>query len=229
MPRTRTRADIRNTARLYADMAATDFVTSDQANDLINQGLGALWDFLADADPLRLMQTTTVNSTQGTLEYALPSDFHSAIAVDYMSNGTRIEAKPFSFKERVFGTPSTYHAGYRVPARWAIHRSGSTGGDGRLVFDPDPGTATWELHYVFAAPAFADDVTAFDFVNGWDEWVALWVAARMKLKEQQPIAEMLALQQPIENNIKNMARKRNAGHARQVQDVRRGPPGSWRY
>lgn len=229
MPHTRTLASLRSEARSVCDQVNSTFVTDAEANVWINKAIKRLHGILVSADPTWHWETTAIATSAGTTEYALPSDFHSIIALDYVSGDERYPVEPYRFQERAFGTLALVDTWGFPRARYRILGNGQDGADARLVFDRDPGTGTYELHYVEVQADLAADGDDMDSVEGWDDYVIYDVASKMALKEQDlELAGVLSQNRElVARDIKARAAKRDQNRPGQIQDVRRRR--SWRY
>lgn len=222
MPRTRTREQIRDSARQLADQVGSTFVTDAAANFWIDQAVAELWDLLLAADPDRYLVTSNVNTTQGTKGYALPADFYKLRGVDLLVGSERYSLEPYQFAERnryraeAVAFPASEFSG----VRYRVQRGGMTGSTGEIRFEPDPGTNTYELHYLQAPQLLTTDGATFDGVAGWEDWVVYTVAIQMMLKEESDPSGLMAERARIEQRINRMAADRDMGRAPRIQDVR---------
>jgi hypothetical protein len=222
VPRLRTGQQILDEARQLADEAESTFITDAVGLDWINQGIALLWGVLAGADALRHYATDTIATTAGTREYALPDDFQSLLAVDWIRGQERQPIRRFQFHERSFGmVPETFEGG--APAiRYSVQGQGLDGSAVRLYFDRDPGTHTYEIHYIQCPQLLASLAASYDGVAAWDEWVVYEVAKKMATRaENYELAAFLASTQvQIEQRILAQATERDSGEPAQIQDVR---------
>lgn len=160
MARTVTRGALRTRVYQRANLENhTNFASSTEVNDLINEAFAEVWDLLVAASPPDFYSSeTTVTTTSGTSAYSLPADFLKLRAV-FVDEGNG-EYRPISRaneQERQF---------YRAPA----------------------GAYSAIVRYIAAAPQVADgggsDSTTFDGIDGWEELAVLKAAANLLNKEQ---------------------------------------------
>src|SRR5690606_21778234 len=158
-------------ARQIADEADSPFVTDAVGLDWVNQGIALLWGVLAKQDALRHYAFYSLSTTAGTRTYPLPDDFQSLLAVDWIRGQERQPIRRFQFHERSFGlVPATFEGG--APAVcYSVQGQGLDGSAVRLHFDRDPGTHTYEVHYIQCPQLLATLADSYDGVAGWDEWV----------------------------------------------------------
>lgn len=238
MARARTLQAMRDQARSYADAVQSQNTTNAQALVWINQSLALLWGKLTTLDAQRFMVTTTL-TPNGALEYdfadaavfsPVASDFASLLGVDRMSNGGRQPLDPFTFNDR--GVDSLTGAyGSCSDVRYAIRRQGIDGADTRLAFDRAPPPGSYEVHYIQAPQTLAGDLDTFDGVAGFEEWVVLRVAILMAGREESDASHLVMMLRDVENDIKALGAKRDAGRAPVPAKIfgrhNRGQRGTW--
>lgn len=229
MARLRTGQLMLDDARQLADQAQSAFVNDTVGLRWINQGIARLWGKLVSADALRFYAVHELVTTAGTRQYELPEDFQSLLAVDWIRGQERQPIRRYQFHSRSFGlVPAGFEGG--TPAiRYSVQGQGLDGSAVRLYFDRDPGTNTYEVHYVQCPQPLANLAASFDAVTAWDEWVIHDVARKMATKAEdfELAATLLAAQVQIEQEIVAQAPERDSGEPAQIQDVRRGYSHGW--
>lgn len=231
MPRTRTLAQLRARARVLAD-AVTSTNTSDaEANVEINEAIAELWDLECKADPKRHMRRVVLTASSGVRSYDFAAadfsptaaDFYSLVGVKYIGTDNEEEPlQPFEFHDDgpLERRPQQYPHSYGALVRYDVRYSGIAGADVRLVFDADPEPGPrYAVYYTRAAPTLASDLDAFDGVNGWEEWVALRVAIRIRDREETDTSVLQAELARAYQRITTMAPQRDAGRSKQVASV----------
>jgi hypothetical protein len=145
MSRNITRDKIRTRIQQRANLENhTNFVTTAELNDLINEAYCELWDFLVMSGPPDYYSIErTIATVDGTSSYALPADFFKlrAVFVDEGSGEYRPIAE-VNEQERQY---------FRAPA-----------GEYSVV-----------LRYIPTCPLIVDDTTPLDGVNGWDDLLVI--------------------------------------------------------
>lgn len=223
MAQTVTRLQIKDMARLRADMgtsAAPAGSTSDaQANTLLDSEWRDLYRLLAAADPDRFILTDTIATTAGTREYALESDFQRERRVDWVNGTTRVQIflAPLQEVDRSAVTSAT--PGNVV---FRIIRGGITGSGVRIAFYPDPGTGTYEMEYVTTPGTFANDAATLDCSYGEDNWLAYGLAAALCEREEHDSMAMTFRRRQAEIGAELSAalRQRHMGQPKRIIDVR---------
>src|SRR5688572_27255307 len=209
MARTRTLAQLQTSVRLMTDTVNDGHITDAFLLERINDGIAGLWDILVGCDPSRHRVSATMNATAGTLAYELPEDFHSAIALDFVRGDERYPVEEFKFDERTFGLDS-YVDAYGIPrTRYEIAGQGIDGSAASLRFDRDPGTNTYELHYVQCPQLLADAGDTFDGVAGWEEWVIRTAAIAVCERQERDTSVHFREREKIEQRIRVYAAKRD--------------------
>ncbi len=224
MARTVTLAALRNDARGLADAEGDTNVTDAQILVWINGDIQRLWNRLAIADPDRCTQSTTINTTAGTLGYNLPADFHEIRAVDLHQGANRIPVTRWIQQERWQhrSASDSYLAAMwnGTPTHYRVMGQGIAGAEAQIRFLPDPGTNTYTVLYIEVAPLLSADGDTFDGIAGWEQWIALRVARRILRKQQRYEQDFEQEIAEIEREIDAMAGLRDAAEAPRIADVR---------
>lgn len=221
MARARTLAAMRIQARSYADAVDSLNTSESEANTWINQSLALLWGKLTNLDATRFM-VTTVLTPNGALEYDFADaavfsptaeDIMSIVGIDRMISDARVPLDPFAWNDR--GVSNLRSSGYlcQGDVRYAVHRQGIDGTDSRLVFDRVPPAGTYQVHYIQAPPTLVGDLSTFDGVAGFEEWIVLRVAILMKDREESDPSVLMAMQREVENEIRTLGANRDAGRS----------------
>lgn len=228
MALTRTRAELRNDARGLADEDDSDFVTDVQANHWINQELAELVDMIVAVDPASWMSSTSIAGVAGTFLYSLPANFYEILMVERDEGGNRATTlDPFVLndKNRYGNAPFLDLPGGEIGVRYMVRGSGVDGAGTQLWLYPDPGAHNFTVYYVTAPPSIdtspAGDAQAIDGRAGWLEWVVYGVAIRMKERGESDASGLRMDRARIQERIKLMADRRDAGRPVQPTDVRR--------
>jgi len=227
--RTRTRAELRTMARQRSDQPVAGFWTDANVDIEIDQSVAQLWGMLANADPDRFLKTQSISTTTGTKAYALADDFYKVRAVDLLIGTNRFTIHPYELGERndyrwdqIFTLPDG-----SAGAHYRIMRGLKDGVNEEIEFEPDPGTQTYEVHYIQAPQDFTagagGDAEVLDGIAGFEDWIVYDVAAKMLAKEESFEAANFMLQQrgAAELRLKHLAADRDAGYAPQIQRSRR--------
>lgn len=226
MPATRTLAQLRASARQYADMTGSDFRTDAEVNHLVNLGLRSLWSVLVQSDQDRYLARTEVATTSGTREYALPADFVAVRLVELLEGTGSERAWPlerYSLSEGHTSDTTLWEAYPYEGAgiRYAVVMQGRDGSATVLRFDPDPGTRFFRVWYEQRFDDLAADGDTFDGVNGWEDWAALWAAEQLLAEEESAFQHLTMRRAELTERIKNIAGDRDMGRAPRVARTRR--------
>ena len=225
MPITQQLSDLRASARRYADMESSAFVTDAEVDAYLNLGVRHLWALLFHEDIDRFVTDTEISTVSGTREYTLPDDFISMRLVEVLASSGSEDAYPIKAYNLSEGhTTNTGHFGSAYSMgeslRYAIYGQGLTGSGTRIRFDPDPGGRTFRIWYVAAPPTLTADGDLFDGVLAWEEWVTLWAAEQMLIKEESDPSLLIRRRQEVTSIIRKVAGSRDVGSAHHVARVR---------
>lgn len=225
MADSRTLAEVRSDARARADMEAggsLDFVTNAQANVWINLAIAELRGVMIGeyGDDWLSKKSGNLTTTNGQDLDALPADFYKLLGVDvsFDSGSTWQTSNRFEFAERNRWQSAAWGAN-ALP----YHRPYGS----NIMWRPVPaGTYTYRLWYAPTITRLTADGDPFDYVHGWDDWVAQRVAIRMLMKEAEPSIvmamkdDLVAIMQRIAAEV----RHRDAGSPKRVADTARRSP-----
>jgi hypothetical protein len=207
--------EIRTRALQRADMAynasapeAVKFATTTEVDALINTGYKELYGLLMLHGLHRSEEIETVTAT-GATTYALPTDMFGILGVWRNDNGYRIRLTRHDHRLR----PNTAANGpantYRV--------LGSS-----LELNPCPSSGTYEVMYVPVPGTLVDDTDALDGVLGWEEYVVLWVAIQLRIKEETDEKPLLNLLDKLTVRIQDEAQAAEFTEGQCIADVRYG-------
>jgi hypothetical protein len=229
MARSVTLSQLRSDALLYADErpnSASTFITTTEANRLVNLALAELYDLLVSARGHEHYETVTeaTATVAGTATVNLPSDFYQLLSLHLKWSATDIE--PVGDLEHVADRHRLVNWG--TWTQWspkAFRIRGTV-----IEFFPTPATATTlQIRYI---PAFTDlsmDASTFDGVNGWEKLVALRAAIEMRAINRQPGGELEALYERELRRVEAMAAERSAATPKRIRDAAPEMRFGWPY
>lgn len=228
MARTTTLAQIRTRCLQRADHENDNYITTVEANDMINQSLTGLYDMLVAASEDYFVSPTPfqISIASGVSAYALATDFYKIRGVDLQllgnGSGSWITIRRFNFNER-----NRYN--YQ-PIPWNVlgvsqiryHLTGS-----KIQFIPFPTTQTGVIRiwYVPACPLLVSDSDTYDGVNGWDEWVVADVAQKIKTKEESDTTVLDATLAKLTARVLKMCANRDVDRPPRTVDI--AEDGTW--
>lgn len=225
MPDTQQLSQLRTSARRYADMEDSEFVTDSEVDAYLNLGVRHLWALLFQNDIDRFVTNTELVTVTGTREYTLADNFLVMRLVEVLQASGSEDAYPiqaYNLSEGHTSNTGLFGSAFTdgEHLRYAVYGQ-STAGDGtRIRFDPDPAGRTFRLWYVAAPETLAADGDLFDGVLGWEEWVTLWAAEQMMLKEESDPTFLIRKRQEVTKLVQHVAGSRDVGSAHRVARVR---------
>lgn len=172
-----TLAEVRTRAAQRADVEydpsvddVDRFVTNAELDQLINTGYQELFGHLGRCGMHRIESTETITAT-GATSYSLPSDLWAVLTVHRIDNsGEPMMLKRHDHRLRPSTTFSAPASTYRVVGT-------------SIEFNPLPASGDYEVRYIPVPGTLTDDDETLDGVLGWEEYVVLFVAARLLQKE----------------------------------------------
>ncbi len=204
-------------------VAAGDrYITTTELNALINTSYAELYGTLVRYGMHRDEELATV-VTDGNVNYQLPADIYSVLAVYRVEgNGTRVYLTRHDHRVRPnqARTQAKAHT-YRVVGA-------------NMEFNPVPSSGTYEMLYIPVPGEMTADDDLIDGVLGWEEYVVIDVAIKLKQKEDSDPALLMAERERLLRRIQEEARDEEMSESGQVQLVRRGsahviPGCDWDY
>lgn len=211
-----TLATFRQRARERADMVNSKFITDAELNTYINGSLTELYDLLLSSRGenyyIDVYSFTTSSSTD---TYPLPNNFYKLMGVDYVTSTTQaITLKAFRWQERnrfrePFYNQRIYNLMYQIR-------------NNNLVFIPTPnGNQQIKVWYIPRTQELTLDTDTFDGINGFEEYVVVDAAIKMRVKEESSVDELLLAKQKLEERIRSMSSGRDSTEPARVVDTDR--------
>lgn len=167
--------------------SATARFTVAELNDVVNEGIAALWERIARARGhdgyYRKSQAFTTLSNQSNYDLATigAGDFYHLVSIDVVIGGANLvlTARPFMENERnrFKFLPTGWNYGH--PIYYELQGN-------QISFIPNPsGGFQCTLNYVPVSPTLVSDSDTFDGISGWEEYAVLWAAERCAVKQRQ--------------------------------------------
>lgn len=172
-----TLAEVRQRSAQRADMeydpavsTVDRFVTNTELDSLINLGYAELYGALARQGMHRVESVESITAT-GAATYSLPADLWAVLTVHRVDNtGEPAMLRRHDHRLRTSSTFAAPGSSYRVVGT-------------SIEFNPRPASGTYEVRYVPVPGTLTADDQTLDGVLGWEEYVVLFVAARLLQKE----------------------------------------------
>lgn len=163
------------------------YITDTELNGYLATAISELWDLIIQADPQRILSTSSISVVSGTAAYDLPNDY-------YLIKGVAVADADSPDGYRTLGRydwPERHDVNWtrdKLAARWDVQ-------GGQLWIWPLPNwSATLRLEYFPVAPLLSSDSTNFDGLNSWSEYVIASTLIKCAAKaEQDPSAFERAL------------------------------------
>lgn len=215
-----TLAQFRERSRERADMENSRFVSDAELNRYINSSIQELYDILVASRGENYYVNSSTIATTSTDTYSLPADFLKLMGVDIISGGKAYTLRAFNWSER-----NRYKEPYFINdnANLMYQVRGSN-----IVLMPQPqGNVQLKLWYIPRAVLLTLDTDSFDGINGWEEYVVIDAAIKMRVKEESPIDELVLAKQDMKARVLAASSARNSAEPSRVQDVDGTPFRNW--
>lgn len=205
---------LRTRARERGDMQDTNFVTDSELTSYVNESARELYDLLVEAnqDYYSTVQAFTIAS--GSSTYSLPSTVYKLRGVDIDLSGSWVPVDTYEQMERGRLQDAVIS---RLVSPVYYRPMGNT-----LDFLPAaqaPGS--YRLRYVPFMTAMSGDSDTFDAFNGFEAYIVVDCAIKMKDKEESSVSVLMKQKEDLTKRIQAMANTRDYASAERVQDVRR--------
>jgi hypothetical protein len=216
-----TLAQLRTNARNRADMAGSQFVSDAELNGYLNSSANELWDLLVSTVEDYGLSSSTVSLVAGTDTYSLPASFYKLRGVDLVdSNGNIIATlKPYNFRERAsYSYSPTWNLAGLAYLRY--HVQGNS-----IKFVPLPNqNQNVLLWFIPVLTQMVSDSDTLDGVNGFEEYVVVDAARKMRIKEESDTSQLDMEKAALKQRIESMAASRDQGSCELITDVNKTIP-----
>lgn len=214
--------------RRATDQESSTAVTDTEITAWINQGGKDVHQEVAQANPDWFTTTSQLSTTAGTLSYnmySLSPMFMLIRGVDLVDGDDRHTCRPYAFAERNrYRNAPAIAARISLPRYRMIGQGGSAGTSPMLVFDRDPGTNTYDVHYVPTYRDLSDPGNdTYDGILGFEDWPIEHACALVRNKMDETEAAMLHLQRiaTMKERVRRLAQERHQDGAPIVAKTRR--------
>lgn len=216
-----TLGQLKTQSRQRADMENSTFISDSELTSLINLSAAELYDLLVGVYEDYKITSQTLAVTPNVDTYTLPTNFYKLRGVDLVldSLGNAVTLKPFNFAER---------NAYMFTPTWNVVglsylRYHMLGDSIKLV--PVPNTSqNIKIWYIPAITKLVLDADTLDGVNGFEEYIIIDAAIKMRIKEESDVNELMMQKAAITSRINAMAAARDAGSPERVSDVTKTIP-----
>lgn len=208
--------------RERADMENSRFISDAELTRYINASIQELYDLLiASRGENYYISSTTISTSDGVDTYALPTGMLKVMGVDLVRSSTEsYTLRSFRWQERNINRSPFYFSG-NTNLRYQIR------GDS-LVFSPQPqGGQVIKLWFIPVATLLSSGSDSFNGINGWEEYVVIDCAIKMKSKEESPVDELLLAKQDMKARILQASAGRDSTEPARVVDTTVVNRGEW--
>jgi len=211
-----------DTAIDLADMRNSQFVdqSGGAGTELIryvNLAYRDLYNQIVQTNEHYFSTTSTISVVSGTDTYSLPADFYKLDGVDLQVDalsGRYLTLRPFMFAERnKFRSGLAFtNAPYGQVFKYILAGS-------NIRFLPIPSLpATVQLWYTPNPTVISSFADTLQVVVGGDEYLSLYIACAMLIKEETDCSELNAKRQEVLTQLKSALRNRDEGAPKYITD-----------
>jgi hypothetical protein len=214
-------SDLRTAAKQRADMVFSNFLTTAEWNQVINQSYLELYDLLIEKyESDYFVQTPYSFSTDGVnVLFPLPPDFYKLKGLDVQLTGVNtgqwFTVRRINFSERNKYNLPTALSGYRY-SHLGYKLVGAN-----IMLQPLPQAGlSFRLWYAPRLTPLVLDTDVADGLSGWLEYVIVDAAIKALAKEESDTSELVREKQGLLARIDVAAGDRDAGNPPTVSDTR---------
>lgn len=209
-----TLAELKRRARERADMENSDFIGDEELTTYVQKSAQELYDLLIKSSEDYAISTSSIALVASQDAYDLPEDFYKLLGVDVqLSNSKWRPLKKFMFAERNNGSWGNLTSLRVAGPRYRLRGNS-------LVLSPIPTSSLQaRIWYAPLMPALAADDDTFQDQNGFDEYIVVDAAIKMKSKEESDVSELLVAKKALKERIEAMAANRDQGAASRIVDT----------
>lgn len=205
-----TRGELKNRALIISDYENSGFASDSELNVWANDGYKEFYDLiLAQNEDHFVLGPVARDLPKGETTIALSSlpSFYRLKGLDIKLDDDRFSPVPtFSFGDRN-KKASADKTSYRIVGA-------------NIVLAPAlEEDTTFNVWYIPEAPPLNDDNDFFADFNGWGEYVALYIARRIKIKAEEDTSPYDADMSKLVGRIKTLAVRRDDSEVTTIQDV----------
>lgn len=209
-----TLGQLKTRSRERADMVNSKFISDSELASYINASYAELYDLLISSRGENyFIDSYSFTTTSNQDSYALPNDFYKLMGVDYVTSASQaITLKAFKWQERnrfkePFYNTANYNLMYQI-----------RGND--LVFVPVPnGNQNMKLWYVPVPASLSSDSDSFNGINGYEEYIVIDAAIKMRVKEESPVDELMMAKEAMRQRVLQASSGRDSGEPNRVVDT----------
>jgi hypothetical protein len=183
-----------------ADMEHSTFISDSEILTYINSSYQELYDILVSSFQDYYVSNASLIITSGNT-FALPSDFYKMLGLDYDIGGTYYQLRRYNFNER------NQNTNYRTGKQYRIQ------GNNVNIEPSGEAIGTYKLYYIPAANILTSASSTIDNCNGWEEYIVLDTAIKMKEKEESDVGALMGAKQAMLKRIENMSKERDTDTA----------------
>lgn len=208
-----TLAQLKLRSRERGDMVNSRFISETELSSYINASVSELYDLLiATRGENYYINSSLISTVSGVAIYSLPSDFLKLMGVDcIIANNQAVDMKEFNWKERNIPYDSAF-----INTRYQL-RGGS------IALMPVPSNVqSIKVWYIPKPATLVVDADSFEGINGWEEYIIIDVAIKMRVKEESPVQELMMAKQDMKARIQQASVGRDSINPPRVQDVSGG-------
>ncbi len=232
---------IRLLAQQEADRVNSNFVTTPEWNNYINQSAFELYDLLTTVYEDYYLApaaqfTTDGSSTQYNLPNGIssftnqagasfvPAAFYKLLGVDLCLNGNAyITLHKFDFMSRNRSIYSNNTNSFLGSVNLKYRVMGN-----KITFMPTPNAGqTIQLWYIPRMTQLLKDIDILDGVSGWTEYVIVDAAIKALTKEESDTTALMVRKEGLKRRIEESAMNRDAGQPDTITSVRRTGDGGF--
>jgi hypothetical protein len=210
---------LRTRARQLADMVNSQFVSDAELTSMVNASYQELYDLVLETDQgLYVSDSTFTLTTSDSGRYSIPATVYKVCGIDYQVGSEYLPLQLFQWAERGLRNRSALRLRDRNGLQYRLVGN-------YIQLDPSDNSAgSYKLWYTPALTLLSADSDAIDtWVSraGWEEYIAIDCALKMKEKEESDTSGLQRMKDRMALRVVNAGSNRNVGDTIRVSDSRR--------
>jgi hypothetical protein len=213
-----------------------DWLTDGLLTTWANQAITDLRDriIMEFGDDYFATNSAPLTTASGVAAYSLPADFYKLLGVDVsfdaVNNANPDNMKWLTCMRFEFAERNRWQT--QLVNIWSIYALPHyrLNGSNLLFLPVSDGAHAYRVWYVPTITRLVATSDTFDFIHGWDEFVTLSMAVKVKLKDEIDVTAEMATKTSVLERIMGAIRMRDIGAPARVQDTARrsGSRAAWR-
>lgn len=230
-------SDLMTNSRRYADMENDDFISDVELVRYINVSCLKYWDLInSTSQDFNIKESNVFSFVSGQNSYDLPSDFLYIRGVDACVETINTEnvrwfnIDNYTFRERNKNRNTYYFGNYYYNDYYSMCKYRIVNNSIRFDFvNNQTLMGSFKIWYIPVVPDLQNLNDEIDGIHGFDEYICLLTASRMKAKEETDNSWLEKEIFQCEERIRAALLSRNRDKTEKIEDIYANVSGGYYY